>query len=59
MRNKDGNIILHAHNRDKDEHRSYRVDRIQGAEVTSQSFVPRFEIELTPSGPVTIAPRTT
>lgn len=55
-RTSEGNIILHAHNMDKDEHRSYRVDRIQGARTTSQTFVPRFEIELTPEGPVRVAP---
>ena len=53
---RDGNIILHAWNVDKDQHRSYRVDRIQGAQTTSQGFVPRYEIELTPSGPVAILP---
>lgn len=58
-RTKDGNFILHAHDTHKDEHRSYRVDRIQGAQVTNQSFVPRFEIELTSAGPVVIAPTTT
>lgn len=58
-RTRDGNIILHAHNIDKGEHRSYRVDRIQGAQVTNQAFVPRFEIELTPTGPVAIPPTTT
>jgi predicted DNA-binding transcriptional regulator YafY len=52
----DGNIILHAHNVDKDEHRSYRIDRMNGANVTNQAFVPRFEIELTPQGPVRGAP---
>jgi predicted nucleotidyltransferase component of viral defense system len=58
-RTKDGNIILHAYNLDKGEHRGYRVDRIQGAQVTNQTFIPRFEIELTPTRPVTIAPTTT
>jgi len=58
-RTSDGNIILHAHNLDKGEHRSYRVDRIQGARVTNQTFVPRFAIELTPTGPVAIVPTTT
>ena len=58
-RTKDGNIILHAHNITKVEHHSYRVDRIQGAQVTNQTFVPRFEIELTPRGPIAIAPTTT
>lgn len=58
-RTRDDHIILHAHNLDKGEHRSYRVDRIQGARVTNQTFVPRFAIELTPTGPVAIAPPTT
>ena len=53
-RTKEGNVILHAHNVDKDEHRGYRVDRIQGARVTDQTFTPRFEIELTSTGPVVI-----
>ena len=47
-RTTEGNIILHAHNVHKDEHRSYRVDRIRGARVTGQTFIPRYEIELTP-----------
>jgi predicted nucleotidyltransferase component of viral defense system len=51
-----GNIVLHAHNADKDEHRSYRVDRMQGARVTNQPFTPRFEVELTPQGPVRVSP---
>ncbi len=58
-RTKEENIILHAHNVDKDEHRSYRVDRIQGAQITNQSFIPRFEVELTPAGPIQIEPTTT
>ena len=48
-RTQQGNIVLHAHNRDKNAHRSYRLDRIQGASVTNQSFTPRFAIELIPS----------
>ena len=40
-------IILHAHNRDKNAHRSYRLDRIEEASVTSEPFVPRFAVELT------------
>lgn len=46
-----GDIVLHAHNLDKDGHRSYRIDQIQGARVTNQTFNPRFEIELTPVDP--------
>ncbi len=55
-RTKEGNIILHAHNLNKNEHRSYRIDRIQGAQVTNQTFKPRFAIELTPTGPLAITP---
>lgn len=46
----EGNIILHAHDVGRNEHRSYRVDRIRGAQVSSQSFAPRLAIELTPKG---------
>ena len=55
-RTQEGNVILHAHNRDKNAHRSYRLDRIQGARVTDQSFTPRFAVELSPSGPVSVPP---
>lgn len=58
-RTKEGNIILHAHNLDKNEHRSYRVDRIEGVRTINQTFVPRHAIELTPTGPVTVAPSST
>ena len=54
-RTRQGHIVLHAHNVDKDEHRSYRVDRIRGAQITNQTFNPRFAIELTPAGPVAMA----
>jgi predicted nucleotidyltransferase component of viral defense system len=55
-RTKDENIILHAWNVDKNEHRAYRVDWIQGAQTTNQIFTPRYAVELTPSGPVSIQP---
>lgn len=54
-RTQDGNIVLHAWNTDKNEHRSYRVDRMQGARVTNTSFTPRYEVELSPQGPVRVA----
>lgn len=56
-RTKDGNIILCAVNADRQESRSYRVERIQGATILNRSFVPKFQIELTPSGPL-VAPAT-
>jgi len=58
-RTQEGNIILHAWSVDKNQHRSYRVDRIQGAHATDQTFLPRYEIELTPVGPVSIPPTQT
>lgn len=58
-RTSEGNIILHAFNADKGEHRSYRIDRIAGARTTNQTFVPRYEVELTPGGPMHIKPAAT
>lgn len=52
----DGNIILHSVRVEDGQPRGYRADRIQGARVTNQSFIPRYEIELTPAGPVVLAP---
>lgn len=50
-RTREGNVILHAHNVDRNEHRSYRVDRIQGATVTERTFTPRHRVELAATGP--------
>lgn len=58
-RTSDGNIILHAFSADRGEHRSYRMDRLESASATNQTFVPRYDIELTPEGPVKIAPTAT
>lgn len=49
---KDGNIILKAIKHESGINRSYRIDRIEGASATNISFVPRYEIELTASGPL-------
>ncbi len=51
-RTQDGNIVLHAWNTDKNEHRSYRLDRMQGVRATNRSFAPRYAIELGPEGAV-------
>jgi len=48
----DGNLVLHAIRSDSGEHRSYRIDRMQGAVVTSQAFAPRYVVELTSTGPL-------
>ena len=51
-RTQEGNILLYAIKHLTGEIRSYRVDRIQGAEISDTSFVPRHAIELTPSAPL-------
>ncbi len=53
-RTRAGQILLHAVRHEDNEHRSYRVDSIQGAGVTRVSFVPRYAVELTSSGPLPI-----
>jgi predicted nucleotidyltransferase component of viral defense system len=51
-----GNFVLHAIRSDSGEHRSYRVDKVQDASVTRQSFTPRYLVELSTEGPLTAAP---
>ena len=57
-RTRDGNIVLHAIRVFDGEHRSYRIDRILGAQITGQSFIPRYVVDLSPEGPVVIPPTT-
>lgn len=57
-RTRDGNLLLYAVKHDTGESRSYRVDRIQSAEATDQSFTPRYVIELNVTGPVSAPPLT-
>lgn len=52
----DGNLILCAIRHESGEARSYRVDRIEGIEVSTVPFVPRYLVELTPSGPLHVPP---
>ena len=58
-RTRDGNIVLHAIRASDGEHRSYRIDRIQGVQTTGQSFIPRYVVELSPEGPAVIPPTVT
>lgn len=51
-RTRDGNLLLFAVKHQTGEDRSYRVDRIHGAEISNTPFIPRYAIELTPSGPM-------
>jgi predicted nucleotidyltransferase component of viral defense system len=53
---KDGNLLLYAVRHQTGEDRSYRVDRIQGAQVTRTTYAPRYLVELTPSGPISAPP---
>lgn len=55
-RTREGNYLLYAVKHQTGESRSYRIDKIQGAEVTQVSFNPRYLIELTPSGPLSALP---
>lgn len=55
-RTQDGNVLLHALRSQGRQHRSYRVDRILGASITQQTFIPSYTVELTPTGPLTVAP---
>lgn len=54
----EGYFVLHAIRTDSGEHRSYRVDRMEGATVTSKVFTPRYAVELTSTGPLLVAPST-
>jgi hypothetical protein len=49
-RTRAGNILLFAIRSLDGQSRSYRLDRIQSAITTHQSFSPRYAIELTPGG---------
>lgn len=55
-RTREGNIVLHAIRKSDGEHRSYRIDRIEGAQTTGQSFIPRYVVELKPQGAIAIPP---
>jgi predicted nucleotidyltransferase component of viral defense system len=55
----EGNFVLHAIRSESGEHRSYRVDRMQGAAITGQSFAPRYLVELSSEGPLSVAPTAT
>ncbi|MEW5817849.1 MAG: nucleotidyl transferase AbiEii/AbiGii toxin family protein [Spirochaetota bacterium] len=55
-RTRDGNLLLYAVKHNTGEDRSYRVDRIQGVEVTNIPFTPRYIVELTTSGSISAPP---
>lgn len=49
-RTMDGNIILHAYDQDRRDHRSFRVDRLMAVNVTQIPFKPRYQVEFTQTG---------
>ncbi len=49
-RTSEGNVLLHTHDLHRNDHRSYRTDRIRAARPSTRTFTPRHAIELTPSG---------
>ena len=51
-RTPDGNLVLYAVLTDTGEHQNYRVDQIEESRATGQAFIPRYTIELTPTGPL-------
>jgi predicted nucleotidyltransferase component of viral defense system len=51
-RTQEGNILLCAVNVERQQPRSYRIERIQDATIINRGFTPRYVIELTPSGPL-------
>jgi predicted nucleotidyltransferase component of viral defense system len=53
-RTRAGDILLCAVRSDGAKARSYRLDRIQGVQVTNQTFTPRYAVELSPMaiGPI-------
>lgn len=54
----EGNLLLYAVKHATEEERSYRVDRIQSAEVTKISFTPKYAVELSAAGPISAPPTT-
>jgi hypothetical protein len=49
---KDENLVLYAYERDAEQIKAFRVDRIEGIDVTNTPFVPRYVVELSGAGPL-------
>ena len=47
-----GELLLHAIRVEDRQHRSYKVDKIESADVLRKSFTPVYTIELAPGGPI-------
>lgn len=55
-RTKDGHLLMYAVKHNTGEDRSYRVDRIQGVSISKVPFIPRYAIEMTETGPLSVLP---
>lgn len=53
-RTKEENLVLYAYERDSAQIKAFRVDRIEGIEVTNTPFVPRYVVELSGGGPIAV-----
>ena len=51
-----GNIVLHAIRTRDGGPGCYRVDRIDGVQLTGENFSPRYAVELSPHGSIDISP---
>lgn len=54
-----GDVLLMAVRAESGQARSYRLDRILSARATQRAFVPRYPVELTPAGPLSIPDKET
>jgi hypothetical protein len=55
-RTRAGEVILHVIRVEDQQHRSYRIDRIQDVQVSDQIFAPRYAVELSPEATLSIPP---
>lgn len=55
-RTSEDNIVLHAVKADTGESRTYRVDRIESVKVTTRTFRPRYQIEISSAGTIQTPP---
>ena len=53
-----GDTVLKAVRSEDQQDRTYRVDRIVGAQIMQRTFIPRYAVELTPTGPLMVTPAT-
>lgn len=51
-----GDLVLHALRADNQQHRAYRVDKIQSVRATTRPFRPTYAIEFSASGPMSAPP---